>query len=169
MNSILALQFMAPKMAVLFPILALLIYLMIHQRKNNQRDLLAFAQLKLSNSKAQSKAFLLCFSVACLIIALMRPSWGTEDKLLRKDGHSVVFILDISNSMRAEDVYPNRLEKSKNLIAECVSSLEEHRVGLVVFAGSASIKCPLTLDYDFFLKMLDTVNYDSVAHGGTRI
>ena len=169
MNSILALQFMAPKMAVLFPILALLIYLMIHQRKNNQRDLLAFAQLKLSNSKAQSKAFLLCFSVACLIIALIRPSWGTEDKLLRKDGHSVVFILDISNSMRAEDVYPNRLEKSKNLIAECVSSLEEHRVGLVVFAGSASIKCPLTLDYDFFLKMLDTVNYDSVAHGGTRI
>jgi Ca-activated chloride channel homolog len=169
MNSLLALQFLAPKMGVIFPILGLLIYLMIHQRKNNQKDLLAFSQLKLSNNKAQSKAFLLCFTVTCLIIALMRPSWGSEDKLLKKDGHSVVFILDISNSMRAEDVYPNRLEKAKNLIAECVSSLDEHRVGLVVFAGSASIKCPLTLDYDFFLKMLDNVSYDSVAHGGTRI
>ena len=99
----------------------------------------------------------------------MRPIWGTTDKLLRKEGRSVVFILDISNSMRAEDVYPNRLEKSKQLIAECVSSLKDHRVGLIVFAGSASIKCPLTLDYDFFIKMLDQVNYDSVAHGGTRI
>ncbi|WDE95605.1 VWA domain-containing protein [Lentisphaera profundi] len=169
MNSLFALQFIAPKMAILFPVLALLIYLMIHQRKNNKKDLLAFSQLKVSSNKAQSKAFLLCFTVTCLIIALMRPSWGTESKLLRKDGRSVVFVLDISNSMRAEDVYPNRLDKAKNLIAECITSLDEHRVGLVVFAGSASIKCPLTLDYDFFLKMLDSVNYDSVAHGGTRI
>ena len=86
-----------------------------------------------------------------------------------KEGRDLVFILDVSNSMLAEDVIPNRLERSKIAISECIDTLVNHRVGLVAFAGSATIKCPLTLDYDFFNTMLTKVGANSAAQGGTRI
>ncbi len=112
---------------------------------------------------------LLVLATVTIILALSRPAINPHPKLIARDGRDVVFMLDVSKSMLAEDRLPNRLASAKASIAQCVESLEDHRVGLVIFAGSSSIVCPLTMDKDFFLKALDKTGPDSVAHGGTRI
>ena len=71
--------------------------------------------------------------------------------------------------MLAEDLRPNRMERAKLAISDAVRKLEGDRVGLVVFAGTSAVKCPLTLDYGFFRMMLDEVSTDSIARGGTLI
>jgi len=112
---------------------------------------------------------LLLVATSLIIVALTRPAINPHAKMIPREGRDVVFLLDVSRSMLAEDRLPNRLQSAKMSIAECVDSLEGHRVGLVVFAGSSSIVCPLTMDTDFFLDSLRKVGPDSVAHGGTRI
>jgi len=112
---------------------------------------------------------LLVLTAVTIILALTRPAINPHPKRITRDSRDVVFMLDVSKSMLAEDRLPNRLGSAKASIAQCVESLEDHRVGLVVFAGSSSIVCPLTMDKDFFLEALDKTGPDSVAHGGTRI
>ena len=80
-----------------------------------------------------------------------------------------MFLLDVSKSMLAEDLVPNRLERAKLAIRDCIDRLEGDRVAIVVFAGTSAVKCPLTLDYGFFRMMLDTISTDSIARGGTMI
>ena len=81
----------------------------------------------------------------------------------------MVFVVDVSKSMLAEDLAPNRLERAKLAIADVIAKLRGDRVGLLVFAGTAAVKCPLTLDYGFFRMMLDNVSVDSIERGGTMI
>ena len=88
---------------------------------------------------------------------------------MERRGRDVVFLLDVSRSMLAEDLAPNRMERAKLAIGDAVEKLEGDRVGLVVFAGTAVVKCPLTLDYGFFHMMLEEVDTDSIARGGTLI
>jgi len=111
----------------------------------------------------------LALAAASIIVALARPVWGKHPRTLVKEGHDVVFVLDVSNSMSSRDLAPNRLERCKLWIKECLAGFEGHGVGLVVFAGSASIKAPLTTDYDFIRSTLDKVDRWSVAQGGTRL
>jgi len=112
---------------------------------------------------------LLVMATIMIIVALTRPAIHPHPQMIPRDGRDVVFLLDVSKSMLAEDRLPNRLLSAKSAIAECVQSLDDHRVGLVVFAGSSSIVCPLTMDTDFFMNSLEKVGPESVAHGGTRI
>ncbi len=81
----------------------------------------------------------------------------------------MVFLLDVSRSMLAEDLAPNRLARAKIAIGDAVDVLQGDRVALVAFAGDAVIRCPLTLDYGFFRMMLDAVDTDSVPRGGTLL
>ncbi|MEM9280328.1 MAG: VWA domain-containing protein [Verrucomicrobiota bacterium] len=111
----------------------------------------------------------LCFSVAMAIVALARPAWERIPVDASGKGRDVLFLLDVSNSMLAEDVAPNRLERAKLAILDCLSSLEGDRVGLVIFAGSPSIVCPFTTDYAFFKQMLEEATPGNVSQGGTRI
>lgn len=115
------------------------------------------------------RLMLLVAATMMMIAALTRPAVNPHPKMIPRDGRDVVFLLDVSKSMLAEDRLPNRLESAKASIAECVQSLQDHRVGLVVFAGSSSIVCPLTMDKNFFLNSLEKVGPESVAHGGTRM
>lgn len=105
------------------------------------------------------------------VVALMRPQTpgGTQSVPGRQLGADVMVVLDVSRSMLAEDAAPNRLARAKADIGEFVSRVRGHRVGLVAFSGRAAVLCPLTTDYGFFHLVLDTVNTDSVARGGTRI
>ena len=112
---------------------------------------------------------LLVIAAITIVLALSRPAINPHPKLIARDGRDVVFMLDVSKSMLAEDRLPNRLLSAKASIAQCVEALEDHRIGLVVFAGSSSIVCPLTMDKDFFLEALDKTGPNSVAHGGTLI
>jgi Ca-activated chloride channel homolog len=107
--------------------------------------------------------------LALMIVALARPGWRPRQEILSKSGRDVVFVLDISRSMLAEDRAPNRLENMRLAILDCVKGFRGHRVALVVFAGTSAIKCPLTSDYEFFEAALRDVSPRSTSHGGTRV
>jgi len=104
-----------------------------------------------------------------LLIALARPQWGASEVSVTQQGSDIVVALDISNSMLAEDVVPNRMERAKAELGSFLNRLESSRVGLVFFAGASFVQCPLTLDYgtaDIFLKMAGP---DMMSEQGTDI
>lgn len=108
-------------------------------------------------------------AAALLVLALARPGANPHHRSTPEGGRDLVFLLDVSRSMLADDVRPSRLERAKEDIARCVASLEGDRVGLIVFAGAAAIRCPLTTDYDFFRLRLQESAPDSAPHGSTYL
>jgi Ca-activated chloride channel family protein len=126
----------------------------------------------LSHGRQWCKALCLIGAVGCLVLALMQPQWGQEWQEVQRQGRDLMIVLDVSRSMLAEDVVPNRLARAKSDIKDLVQVLQKeggHRLGLVVFAGQASLQCPLTLDYGFFLQQLNQVGPHTVTRGGTLI
>lgn len=115
------------------------------------------------------KAALVVLTVLFIIISLSRPAWNKKETTVKRAGRDVVFVLDVSKSMLAEDLAPNRLERAKLAILDSVEQLLGDRIALVVFAGNAVVKCPLTLDYGFFRMILETVSPESISRGGTMI
>ncbi len=128
-------------------------------------------QLSISSSATRRrwKAAVVIVAFALIVFGLARPGWNPKPKKIERQGRDVVFILDVSKSMLAEDLVPNRLERAKLAIRDCVDRLQGDRVGLIAFAGTAAVKCPLTLDYGFFRMMLETISTDSISRGGTQI
>ncbi|MCK5171759.1 MAG: VWA domain-containing protein, partial [Planctomycetes bacterium] len=112
------------------------------------------------------QAIALCAAFVFVVIALSRPAWNPTETQLARAGRDIVFVLDVSRSMLAEDLAPNRLNRAKLAILDCLEDLKGDRVGLVAFAGSASIISPLTHDYQFFRSVLTDVTCDSVTVGG---
>jgi Ca-activated chloride channel family protein len=112
----------------------------------------------------------LCAMLAA-IFAVMRPQvrGETETVTAVQASADVMFVLDTSRSMLAEDAPPNRLARAKAEIAQLVGKLERHRVGLVAFAGRAAMLCPLTPDHSFFTTVLAAVDTRSAGRGGTRV
>jgi Ca-activated chloride channel family protein len=131
--------------------------------------LLGRMQISSSNSRRYLKAALILVSAMFIVFSLTRPAWNEKPETIERKGRDLVFLLDVSRSMLAEDLVPNRLEKAKLAIADCIDRLQGDRVALVAFAGTAAVKCPLTLDYGFFRLMLDDISTDSISRGGTMI
>lgn len=104
-----------------------------------------------------------------LILALARPGYAPHTEATSRTGRDVVFAIDVSQSMLAEDAPPSRLEVAKQGVRDALHSFGNERVGLVVYAGSASILCPLTYDYDFVRYMLEQANPRTVDFGGTTL
>ena len=115
------------------------------------------------------KAALLVLTLVCFTLALARPQFGTRSETVSQTGFSVMVALDVSNSMLAEDVRPNRLIRAKYAVRSLVRKLRNDRVGLVVFAGSAFLQCPLTSDYSIVELFLDGVDTQTVGTQGTVI
>ncbi len=122
-----------------------------------------------SMRRKKIKAYLLAFSVILLLAALLRPQWGFQWQEVKRQGLDIVIALDTSKSMLARDVLPNRLERSKLAIKDFAGKLSGDRLGLVAFAGSAFIACPLTVDYGGFLLALDDIDVTTIPRGGTAI
>lgn len=124
-----------------------------------------------SIARAMIRLALVGVALAACVAALMRPqSEGREDTVVGSAfAADVMIVLDVSKSMLAEDVQPNRLARAKAEISEMVRQLPGHRVGLVAFAGRAALLCPLTPDHSFFNLVLRGVDTSSVSRGGTRI
>jgi len=122
-----------------------------------------------SSTKRAWKAVVMISAMCLIIFALTRPGWNLKPETIERKGRDIVFLLDVSKSMLAEDLVPNRIKRAKLAIRDCIDRLEGDRVGLVVFAGTAAVKCPLTLDYGFFRLMLDNISTDSISRGGTMI
>jgi Ca-activated chloride channel family protein len=101
------------------------------------------------------KTSLVIFAMIFFILALAGPQWGEKFEPLEVKGIEMVFLLDTSNSMNAEDLKPNRLEVAKQLIISVVDNLQTDYVGLINFAGAAYVQCPLTIDYDAFKLMTE--------------
>jgi len=125
--------------------------------------------ISLSHAKRFWKSAAVLLSLGFIIIGMARPAWNPKPETIERKGRDVVFLLDVSKSMLAEDLVPNRLERAKLAISDCLESLQGDRIGLVAFAGTAAVKCPLTLDYGFFRMMLNDISTDSIARGGTLI
>jgi hypothetical protein len=115
------------------------------------------------------EAFSGCAAIALVVLALAQPAWNLQEQQLQESGRDVIFLLDVSRSMLADDMHPNRLENAKTAILDCVDQFSGDRVALVLFAGSAEIRCPLTVDYDYFRMALRQATPDSVGAGGTMI
>jgi Ca-activated chloride channel family protein len=115
------------------------------------------------------RAAMLVAVLALVIVALAGPRWGFQWEEVHREGVDVIIALDTSRSMLAEDVKPNRLERAKLAVQDLVKQLKGDRVGLVPFAGSAFVQCPLTLDYDAFAESLRAVSVGIIPKGGTAL
>ncbi len=122
-----------------------------------------------SAGRRATKAGMMLFAIAFIVVALTRPGWNPSSKTIERRGRDVVFVLDVSRSMQAADLVPNRLWHAKQAISDCIDRIQGDRVALVVFAGASVVKCPLTMDYGFFRMMLEDAAPDSVGRGGTAI
>jgi len=138
------------------PLLAGLLMLHLEQQTRKQaRFLHRTATPQHALFSGLCKRSLLFLGIGLCIIALARPVREQEPTTVKREGRDVVFMLDVSRSMLAQDLAPNRLERAKLAIIDCIERLQGDRVGLVAFAGSAVVRCPLTLDYGFFKQMLE--------------
>ena len=109
------------------------------------------------------------FSIGLLIFALARPQIGNKVEEVKQIGIDVFILLDVSASMKAEDLKPSRLEKAKNEIAMLIRKLQGDRIGLIIFAGDAYVQFPLTTDYSAANLFLNTVDVNSIPQQGTAI
>ncbi|UCF06869.1 MAG: VWA domain-containing protein [bacterium] len=134
-----------------------------------EADLLDRIGLTLNPVGRRWKAVLVALGFTAITLALARPAWNPKPRTVERRGRDIVFVLDVSRSMLAEDLAPNRLERARLAMKDMISRLRGDRVGLVAFAGTAVLKCPLTLDYGFFNLMLDDVDVTSISRGGTMI
>jgi Ca-activated chloride channel family protein len=134
-----------------------------------ENQLLERISMTADSTRRAWKAALVLLGSALIIFALARPAWNPKSRTIERTGRDIIFILDVSRSMLAEDLAPNRLERAKFAINDMTSTLKGDRTGLIVFAGSSVLKCPLTLDYGFFRYMLNDVSTESGTRGGTRI
>ena len=108
-------------------------------------------------------------SYTFLILALSRPQIGTTLELVKRSGLDIMVGLDISASMLAEDLKPNRLLKAKHAISSFIDRLEGDRVGLIAFAGDSFVQCPLTIDYAAAKLLLDALDVETISQSGTEI
>ena len=141
------------------PLFALLFAYAYHRRKKLAARFVSLSMLpKLSTSvspwRRLAKVILLLFAIAFLFVALARPQWGRKMEHIERRGLDLVLLQDISLSMLAEDVKPNRLTRSRHEISSFLESLSGDRVGLVAFSGEAQVMVPLTLDYGTVQMML---------------
>jgi Ca-activated chloride channel family protein len=156
------------------PIIIVLYWL---YRKNRSKLLERFSEKKLhivlfpsfSGLKNTIKFSLIIVALVCLIIAAANPQIGTKMEEVKQTGIDVFILLDVSLSMQAEDIKPNRLDKAKFQISNLISRLRGDRIGLVIFSGEAYVQFPLTTDYSAANLFLSAVDFNSVPQPGTAI
>ena len=153
--------------------MALFLYLLYWKRKK-QREFGDFALIeKLSPEKSSFKAILKFCVVALglifLIIALVNPKMGTKMETVKREGIDIIFAIDVSKSMLAEDIAPNRLEKSKQLVSQIINQVGNDRIGIIAYSGNAFPVLPITTDYSVAKMFLQTMNPGMISTQGTSI
>ena len=156
------------------PVLLLLFAAVLFWKKRTQdtfanKELLSKLSPNRSYFKSVLKVIVFCLAIACLAFALVNPKIGTKIENVKREGVDVVFALDVSKSMLAEDIAPNRIEKSKQLVTQILNSLAGDRVGIIGYAGSAFPQVPITTDFSSAKLFLNNMNTDMVSSQGTAI
>jgi Ca-activated chloride channel family protein len=158
-------------------LLPVLLAFFLWSRRRKRKALERFGNLHLldklmvsySPARQRLKMFLVLASLFFFLIALARPQIGTKLEEVKRRGIDIIVAVDVSLSMLAEDIKPNRLEKAKHEVAGLINRLEGDRIGLIVFAGEAFVQCPLTLDYGAAKMFLDIMDPGLIPVQGTAI
>ncbi|NRA94203.1 MAG: VWA domain-containing protein [Psychroserpens sp.] len=156
-----------PAVVILFIILQLWKY--NAQKRFASGHLLKRLSPNRSLFKSILKLIVLCLAFACISIALVNPKIGTKLETVKREGVDIVFAVDVSKSMLAEDIAPNRLEKSKQLVTQIINNLASDRVGIIAYAGKAFPQLPITTDYASAKMFLQNMNTDMLSSQGTAI
>lgn len=139
------------------------------QKEFSERNLLEKLSPEISPFKSTLKMLVVLMALALLVIALVNPKIGTQLKTIKREGVDIVFALDVSRSMLAEDIAPNRLEKSKQIISKIIDKLGSDRVGIIIYAGNAYPLLPITTDQAAAKMFLQNADPDMVSSQGTAI
>ena len=151
------------------------VYIIATRRKRRQLiefgdpELMAQLMPDASKSRPIVKFSLIMVALMLLIIATARPQYGQQEKTVKRQGIEVMVALDISNSMLAEDVVPNRLDRAKQMLSKMIDNMVDDKVGLVVFAGEAFTQLPITCDYVSAKMFLNTISPNLIPTQGTAI
>ncbi len=156
-----------PILVVLF--LGVLLWKKTTQKKFADVQLLKKLSPDQSIFKSILKIFVISLALGCLIVALVNPKIGTKLETVKREGVDVVFAVDVSKSMLAEDIAPNRIEKSKQLITQIINNLASDRIGIIAYAASAFPQLPITTDYASGKMFLQSMNTDMLSSQGTAI
>lgn len=157
------------------PVVLLPVYCWCFWQKTKALKILASNEMlkkintSVSVKKQIFKAFLLVAGFISIVIALTEPKWNPQVQRIKRQGRDVCILLDTSRSMLAEDIKPNRLERSKIAIRDLLETLKGDRIAIVTFAGNSTVKCPLTQDYAFVRMALADISTESSSRGGTMI
>lgn len=134
-----------------------------------EKEVLGRINSSVSVGRQVFKALLLLAAFSSIVFALCEPAWNGRPRKVKQRGRDIVVLLDVSKSMLAEDIRPNRLERAKIAISDLLNVLKGDRIGLVTFAGNTTVKCPLTHNYAFMRFALSEVSTESTSKGGTKI
>ncbi|HLT51025.1 MAG TPA: VWA domain-containing protein [Arenibacter sp.] len=158
----------------IIPVMIVLFVLLQIWKKRTQKKFADPALLKKlspdrSKFKSTLKLVLLLLGIAGLTLALVNPKMGTKLETVKREGVDIVFAVDVSKSMLAEDIAPNRLEKAKRLVSEIINQLASDRIGIIAYAGQAFPQLPITTDYSAARMFLQNMNTDMLSSQGTAI
>ncbi|HUK81803.1 MAG TPA: VWA domain-containing protein [Verrucomicrobiae bacterium] len=170
-------QFGAPKLFWLVALVPVLALFLVWAFRARRRALGRFAAQPLAERLADLvrpvarrwKAVLTVAAVLFTALALAQPRWGFEWREVKRSGVDIFVLLDVSKSMLTEDVRPNRLTQAKYAVQDLLEKLRGDRVGLIAFAGTAFVQCPLTIDYEAFRLTLKDADPQIIPRGGTAI
>ncbi|MFN8324187.1 VWA domain-containing protein [Flavobacterium sp.] len=159
---------------LVIPALVLLFLYVIYWKRKKQRE---FADSELFKKLSPEKSFfkpvlkfiLVLFGLIFLIIGLVNPKIGTKMETVKREGIDIIFAIDVSKSMLAEDVAPSRLEKSKQLVSQLINHFANDRIGIIAYSGSAFPVLPITSDYAVAKMFLQTMNPGMISAQGTSI
>jgi len=162
-----------PWLLLLLPIAGLLVAL-TRRRENRLRRLIAAELIPLLAPARDPRLIrrrnvLWFLAITSTAVALARPQWGFQWQEVKRRGLDIIIVLDTSRSMLAQDIKPDRLQQAKWGVRDLVGKLAGDRIGLVTFAGSSFLECPLTIDYAAFLMTLDDAYVGIIPKGGTAI
>ncbi len=158
----------------ILPLVVLLFLFNLYWKKRKQKE---FGDLELikrlspdrSVFKPVFKLVIILLALVGLILGLVNPKIGTKMETVKREGIDIVFAMDVSKSMLAEDVAPSRLEKSKQIVSQIINQLGSDRIGIVAYAGSAFPVLPITSDYSVAKMFLQSMNTDIVSSQGTSL
>jgi len=159
---------------LIIPMIVVLFVLLQIWKKRTQAkfaDSPLLKRLTPSRSKFKStlKLILLLLGLSGLALGLVNPKIGTKLETVKREGVDIVFAVDVSKSMLAEDIAPNRLEKAKRLVSEIINQLASDRIGIIAYAGQAYPQLPITTDYGAAKMFLQNMNTDMLTSQGTAI
>ncbi len=159
---------------IIIPLLvAVFLYNQYWKKKKQQEfgdlDLIKKLSPEKSIFKPVLKFVVICLAILCLIIGLINPKIGSRVENIKREGIDIVFAIDVSKSMLCEDIAPNRLEKSKQLVSQIMSKLGDDRIGIIAYAGSAYPVLPITTDFNSAKMMLQSMNTDMLSSVGTSL